>query len=213
MRDLHFATPRSGFTFDISGDLDLAQKLSADVKDVQKAQKRAVSTMLRRLRVEARREIQTEYRLKAQTINERLSVRRAYDGVGIVGSSRGINLINFGARQTRAGVTYAVKKADGRKMLAHAFIRKTRAGDGPYVWMRGEAAGERYAKGYSGKVLSHFIRGGALHPGYDKHGYPIFPQFGPSVAQMLKHGDRPERLVAYSEKIIESELDRLLGPK
>src|SRR5690348_11780434 len=110
MRNLHFATPRAGFTFDISGDLDMADRLSDKAKRVALAQKRAVSTMLRRLRVEARRDIQKEYNLKAQAINERLSVRRAYDGVGIVGKSSGINLINFSARQTARGVTYSVKK-------------------------------------------------------------------------------------------------------
>jgi len=209
MRFLDFATPRAGFTFDISGDLDIAQRLSDDVKDIAKAQKRAVSTLRRRLRTEGRRDIQREYNLKAQDINARLSVTSRYDGIALIGKDSGINLIRFGARQTRAGVSYSVKKGQ-RRTLAHAFIRSTRSGRGPFVWMRKydsdrarDDVGGRYGSSYS-----------AVKDRYSsRHGYPILQKFGPSVAQMLKHGDRPQRLVDFSGQVLESELDRLLGPK
>jgi hypothetical protein len=209
MRFLSFATPRAGFTFDISGDLDVAQRMTSDVKGVAKAQKRAISTLRRRLRTEARRDIQREYNLKAQTINERLSVSTRYDGIALVGKDSGIILINFGELQTRAGVSYSVKKGQ-RKTLAHAFIRSTRSGRGSFVWMRQyesdrarDAVGGRYGSSYSA-AKDRFS---------SRHGYPILQKFGPSVAQMLKHGDRPQRLVDFSGQVIEKELDRLLGPK
>jgi len=206
----------SGFIFDVSGDLDMAQRLSSDVRDIAKAQKRVIGTLRRRLRTEARRDIQREYNLKAQTINERLSVSPRSDGLALVGKDTGINLINFGARQTRVGVSYSVKKGK-RETRAHAFIRSTRKGNGPFVWMRGEGHDRRvevksFAFGLAGRYAVTRMRG--RNSAYsDEHGYPIFQQYGPSVAQMLKHGDRPQRLVDFSGQVIEKELDRLLDPK
>lgn len=201
MRFLHFATPRGGFTFDISGDLDLADTLSDQVKRIERVQRRTVGTLRRRLRTEARRDIQREYNLKAADINQRLSVSTRYDGIALVGRASGINLIHFSARQTARGVSYRVKKTGGRKLLAHAFIRSTRSGKGPFVWLRG-AAGSKYSASSPGK--NRYI---------GRHGYPIFQQFGPSVAQMLKHGDRPKRLVAFAQQTIQREIERQLGAK
>lgn len=201
MRFLHFATPRGGFTFDISGDLDLADTLTDKVRRIEKVQRRTVGTLRRRLRTEARRDIQREYNLKAADINQRLNVRRASDGIALVGRASGINLIHFGARQTSKGVSYRVKKSGGRKTLAHAFIRKTRKGAGPFVWMRG-APGSKYTASAPGK--NRYL---------GRHGYPIFQQFGPNVAQMLKHGDRPQRLVTFAQQTIQREIERQLGAK
>jgi hypothetical protein len=209
MRFLHFASPRGGFTFDVSGDLDFAQQLSGNAKDVQKAQKRVLGTLRRRLKTEARRDIQREYSLKAQAINERLSVSNKYDGVALVGRASGINLINFRARQTRRGVSYSVRKGQ-RRTLAHAFIQRTRSGRGPFVWMR------KYASDASRNAVGGRY-GGASHPSKDRfssrHGYPIFQRYGPNVAQMLKGGGRPQRIVEFAQQTIEKELSRLLGPK
>lgn len=165
--------------------------------NVDKIRKRVVGTLSRRIKVQARRDIQTEYNLKASTLNDRLSVSHKFFDVRLKARATGINLIAFGARQNSKGVSYAVKKGGGRKTLAHAFIRSTRSGRGPFVWLRGEA-GRAYT---------------SSHPSKNKylglHGYPIFQQFGPSVAQMLKHGDRPQRLADYASGIVAAELARL----
>lgn len=217
MRFLHFATPRGGFTFDISGDLDLADTLSDKVKRIEKVQRRTVGTLRRRLRTEARRDIQREYNLKAADINERLSVSTRYDGIALVGRASGINLIHFGARWKRSwpGVTYRVKKSGGRKTLAHAFIRKTRKGAGPFVWMRSEGHSRTFVRNLvrsDGVVVGTRTR--TRNSAYsDEHGYPIFQQYGPSIAQMLKHGDRPQRLVAFAQQTILHEIERQLGAK
>lgn len=213
MRDINFQKA-AGFQFDISGDLDMAQQLSGDVRDIERAQKRAVGTLRRRLQVIARRDIQQEYNLKAQAISERLYTSTRYGGLALIGKSAGINLINYGARQNKVGVTYSVKKGT-RPTLPHAFIRATRAGSGPYVWLRREGHVRTVVQRtlrVDGSVFStRTITTSSQYS--DKHGYPIFQQYGPSVAQMLKHGDRPERIADAAGQVIEAELDRQLGPK
>lgn len=188
-------------TFSLDGALDAARGLSDDLKRVQIAQKRAVATMLRRLRVEARRDIQREYSLRASTLTERLVVSRKFDGVALIGKATGIGLENFGASQNRKGVTYRVKKGEARQSVkGSAFMRRTRSGSGPYVWLRKD--GEQYThntKDFAGV--------------FGRHGYPIFKQYGPSVAQMLKHGDRPARLVEFAIGVLKAEQQRLLGSR
>jgi len=180
--------------------------------NVDKIRKRVVSTLSRRIKVQARRDIQTEYNLKASTINDRLSVSHRFFDVRLKARAAGLNLINFSARQTKTGVSYAVKKGQ-RKTLSHAFIRRTKKGDGPFVWMRGEGHDRRHAVksfafGLAGRYTVTKIRGrNSLYN--DEHGYPIFQQYGPSVAQMLKHGDRPQHLADYASDVVAAELARL----
>ena len=164
--------------------------------NVDKIRTRVVGTLSRRIKVQARRDIQTEYNIKASTINDRLSVSHQFFDVRLKARATGINLIAFSARQTSKGVSYAVKKGQ-RKTLAHAFIRSTRSGRGPFVWMRGDA-GSKYTSSSPSKNQYN-----------GRHGYPISQQFGPSVAQMLKHGDRPQRLADYASSVVAAELARL----
>ncbi|HEX7113199.1 MAG TPA: hypothetical protein VF216_12205 [Mizugakiibacter sp.] len=191
------ASKTGGVTFsvDISGFLDAASRLTNLPKEAALAQRRALGTLFRRLKTEARRDIQKEYNLKANAINLRLSVSRALDGIYLRGSSAGIGLIDFAARQNNKGVSYSIKKGQ-RRLLAHAFIRSPRGQNRRVVWLRGD-----YVKTSRTSVYANDNR----------HGYPIYPQFGPSVAQMLKHGNRPQRLVDFAARIINSEIDRLLA--
>jgi hypothetical protein len=184
----------SGLIVDISGDLDMAQRMSSDVRGIAKAQRRAVGTLRRRLPVVARRDIQQEYNLKAARINQDLRVSTVEDGIKLTGYSRGIGLLNFGARQTRAGVAAEVKKGR-RTTYPHAFIAAGLGGN-LQVFQR-TGIKRRMQKGrYAGRIRE-----------------AIEALYGPSVAQMLKHGDRPQRIEQAADQIIESELDRQLGPK
>lgn len=184
----------SGLTFDISGDLDAARRMSDDARGVLRAQRRAVGTLRRRLPVVARRDIQTEYNLKAQRINQDLHASFVEDGIRLVGRSRGIGLLNFSARQTRAGVTATIKKGK-RTEYPHAFIAPGLGG--ALQVFRRTGVKRRMQKGrYAGRIRE-----------------AIEAMYGPSVAQMLKHGERPQRMEQAADQIIEQELDRQLGPK
>lgn len=192
----------SRFSVDLTGALDAYAGMQAVPGRIVNAQKRALGTLKRRLLTEARRDIQTEYNLKASTIKDRLHIDSRMIGIVLRAKATGINLMNFSARQTRAGVTYSVNKGR-REVRAHAFIRSTRSGRGPFVWLRKDQDGDSYKHQIAGKAAARF----------NGHGYPIFQQFGPSVAQMLKHGRRPERLAEFAVRILAAEQQRLLGSK
>jgi len=81
-------------------------------------------------KTEATREISREFNIKASKVRERIVVRRAFAGTRLSveiavpskSGKRAINVINFGARQSRRGVTVKVKRGGSRKPLKAAFI-------------------------------------------------------------------------------------------
>ena len=96
------------------------------------------------------------------------------------GSARGINLIAFGARwNKKTGVTARILKSGKPTVRPHAFI----------------------AKGRNGNTLVFERQGKAR--------LPLQADYGPSIGQMLKHGDRPQRLADFARGIVASELARL----
>lgn len=149
--------------------------------NVEKVRSRALGTLARRIQVQARRDIQSEYNLTASRINDGLSVRRPDDGSVILrGQARGINLIAFGARWSKkTGVTARVLKSGKPTIRREAFI----------------------AKGKNGALLVFERRGKAR--------LPLDAVYGPSIGQMLKHGDRPKRLADYASGIVAAEIARL----
>lgn len=148
--------------------------------NVEKIRSRALGTLTRRLPVQARRDIQTEYNLKASRVSDGLSIRRPDEGGVILrGSARGINLIAFGARWSkRNGITARVKKSGAATVAKQAFI----------------------ATGKNGNRLVFQRRGKAR--------LPIDALYGPSIGQMLKHGDRPQRLADYASGVVAAEIAR-----
>jgi hypothetical protein len=148
--------------------------------NVQQIRSRALATLARRLPVQARRDIQQEYNLKAARIRDGLSIRRPDDGSVILrGAARGINLIAFGARwNRRKGVTARVLKSGKATVRPHAFI----------------------AAGRNGNTLVFERRG--------KKRLPLDALYGPSIGQMLKHRDRPQRLADYASGIVAAEIAR-----
>jgi hypothetical protein len=64
-------------------------------------------------------------------------------------------------------------------------------------------AGSFIARGKNG-VLLVFERQGSKR-------LPLQGVYGPSIGQMLKHGRRPERLVDFAIRTLQSEQVRLLG--
>lgn len=112
----------------------------------------------------ASREIRRVYNLSAGAAKSQIKVRdRARKGkpsftIRIFGKR--IPLIEFSARQTRAGVTVAVKKG-ARKLIPHAFIATMKSGHrGVFVRSFGSGA-------ISGRHLFRFGRGSRIRPAFD----------------------------------------------
>jgi hypothetical protein len=176
----------TSFSVELAGALEAAQQLSAIPGRILQAQKRALGTVRRRLATEAKRDIAAEYNLKAGRIADGLTVRNQSDGIALIGRSRGINAIQFGAtwsRRMKGGARYAIHRGGDRGGRDGAFI----------------------ATGKSNNRLV-FERSG------DKR-LPIQAVYGPSVGQMLKHGRRPERLAEFAIRVLQSEQQRLLGAR
>lgn len=135
-------------------------ELRTDV--LEKAKIRALNKVAEQAKVAASREIRAAgYKIKASTIKSQIKVRKAGAGnpVAVVRCyGKVIPMIEFGARQTRDGVSVSVKH--GRKIIKGAFIATMPSGH----------------KGV-------FVRVGNQHKKVNGqwHGLPIKQLFGPSV--------------------------------
>jgi hypothetical protein len=116
---------------------------AADVlKDMPALQRKAMVLALNRTAQQAQTEgvraIRANYQFKTQTIKGTLSIFRATNGrlqATIQSKGRRIGLIEFQARQTKAGVTVRVGKS--RKLLKGAFIATMRNGHQGVFMRRG----------------------------------------------------------------------------
>ena len=174
---------------DADAALDAAKRVSDLPAKVLVAQRRALGTLRRRWPVLARRDIQAEYALSATRIRDGLSVRNTRDGIELVGRIRGIGLLNFAGRGTRAGLRYRIFR-NRPGLEPHGFVRSRRGQGLPKAWEREPLIGS----------------GG--HRRVPR--YPIEPLFGPSLAQMLRKGDRPARMAQAGLDVITADLDRQL---
>ena len=101
--------------------------LQSDIRD--KALVRAVNRTVEQARTDMSREIRQEFNLSAAKVREKLHIRRA----GLVGGRlrieaallstarngrRSLNVINFQARETKAGLTAKIKRQGGRKVVS-----------------------------------------------------------------------------------------------
>lgn len=189
------------FSVDISGELDAARGIGDFPRKVARIQQRAVATMRRRLLTEAKRDIGREYNLKAARIARGLRARVVEDGLAIVGSSRGINAIEFGAtwQRTRRG-----KTTQGARIK---YKRASSAVEEPGTFIARGLNGARLVFERDTKRPPHRVTSG-VNAGRMKQ--YLLGVYGPSVAQMLKHGDRPQRLSAFALRILDAEVKRQL---
>jgi hypothetical protein len=169
---------------DANAVVDTAKRLSEIPAKVAVGQRRALGTLRRRWPVIARRDIQTEYALSAQRIRAGISVRSTREGVELVGVARGVGLANFGARKTADGLTYSARRG-GRGFRRGGF--KNRYRGIPIAYERTPISGDRRVPRT-----------------------PIQRLYGPSLAQMLRKGDRPERMGQAGMDVLTAEIDRLL---
>ena len=159
-------------------------------REIPKVVARAASTLSRRIPVEARRDIQTEYALTASRINKGLSARSTGATVELVASGAGIGLVEFGARQSRAGTSVQVRVGN-RKTIKNAFIAVGLGGNSQVFRRVGEKRKMRLGN-YTGRIKQ-----------------PIENQYGPSIAQMLRKAGREDRLADFAKQILSDEIDRL----
>lgn len=115
-------------------ETDLA-RAEALLAFIPKGLKKAVSRALNKTAVAARtkivRRIAAETSIIQRNIRRAVTLRRAsyrkWQAIIRIGG-RPLPLIWFRARQTRAGVTFQLRKAEGRKTAEHAFIARMPSG-------------------------------------------------------------------------------------
>lgn len=182
---------KEGLTFSISGVLEASREIGTMSRKFTTAQKRAIAALRRGLPVEARRNIQEEYNIKAARLRQDLGTTRLDAGLRITGRFKGIGLRNFGARQTARGVTSKILKAK-RSLDEGAFMAPLLGGGVQAV----ERAGEK-------RVMT---RGRYV----GKKRQPLYVLYGATAAQMLRKGRRPEHLRDYAFGLMRTELNRQL---
>ena len=165
-----------------------ATRLQAVQKGTAQAVGRAVSTLVRRLPVEARRDIQTEYNLPAGRISQDLSATSNESTVTLTGKSRAIGLEAFSGQwrgPNSEGASAKVFTGQGAHVYAGTFIAVGKSGN-RQIFSRKIVGGRRVGR------------------------LPLRALFGPNVADMLRKGDREERLADFAQITLSVEIDRLL---
>lgn len=149
---------------DISKALEKIGSITDKVKN--KAIVRAVNKTAAQVKVQASREIRDAgYNMKVSKIKQAIFIKRAgaSDLIAVVkATGKPIGLINYGARQTKAGVSVQVK--NGRKVIKGAFVATMPNGH-KGVFMR-KGAGHKHVMQKGKMVWS---------------GLPIDELFGPSI--------------------------------
>ena len=177
---------------DLTGIRRIAERVAETAKEADKAVARALVTLRRRIVPEARRDIQTEYNLKAARINAGLRASNITDGVELVGSKRGVGLIEFGGKATKTGATARVRVGGALSERPGAFVAPLLGGNTHIV--------ERYGKK---RVMT-----AGRYKG--KKRQPLSVEYGPSIAQMLRRPGRAEHLADFAQTLLASEIRRLL---
>lgn len=138
--------------------------------DHEKAVVRALNRTAQQARTAASQEVRTAgYNIKASAIKSSFSIAKASKGrlvVVLKATGRPIGLINYGARQTKSGVSVQVKA--GRTILRHAFIATM-------------PSGHRGVFERIGNTHKRIVRNGKAL----RTTLPIKELFGPSIPQSL----------------------------
>lgn len=113
----------------------VARRMAELRKDIaDKATARALNKMTTQAQTEMSKQIRAVYNISAAKVKEKLFTKRASFKGGVLGlqaelfsrdksgKRRAINLINFGARATKRGLTVKIKKQGGRVVVPTGFI-------------------------------------------------------------------------------------------
>jgi hypothetical protein len=144
--------------------------LTRYVGEQQKAVVRALNKTAMQARTAASQEVKAAgYNIKSSAIKKSFTIQRASRGnlvVVLKATGRPIALINYGARQTKGGVSVQVKAA--RTVLRHSFVATMPNGH--------RGVFERTGKGHK-----RVMRNGKMI----NTGLPIKELYGPSIPQSL----------------------------
>ncbi len=174
--------------FDLSALVRISRDLRATPAQAERVVQRARSTLMRRLPVAARRDIAEEYNLRAARIREGLRVTGGAGSVELIGSKRGVGLIEFSGR-------WAGPKSDGA-------VARVRMDEAPHSY-----GGTFIARGRSGnrQIFERPSIGGK-----QAGRLPIAARYGVSIAQALRRPGRADRLAELGREIVAAESARLL---
>ncbi len=190
---------RLAFRFELQGALAVSRNLGVLASRLPKIEQTAMATLRRRLYTQARRDIQAEYSVGAQRIAKDLRTRVQGDIVSVTGYFRGIGLRQFGARdlrKSRRGVSYTIfsgHRSREPKAFFASLKRGGAAAGNEHVVQRLKQRRVMTAGRYKGKVRN-----------------VLETEYGPTVAQMLRKGRRPERLADFARGVLRAEVERLL---
>ena len=183
---------RIALGFDLQGALAAQRNLGILAANLPLFQKRAIGTLRRRLPVRARRDIQDEYNIGMDRVNKDMAVRDTPQGLKLTGYWRGIGLRNFSAKRTRKGISSVIFRGRKDQDDGAFFARLLGGGAGNlHVVERFGPKVEMQAGRYKGKRRQK-----------------LQVLYGPTVAQMLAKGRRPERLAEYARGLLGDEIER-----
>lgn len=180
---------------DLTGLRRQIERLGKTQKAAEQAVKRARGTLARRIVVEARRDIQTEYTLPANRITAGLFTRNNGDAVELTGVARGVGLINYKSTggTKRKPLMVQVRTGDAPTQYDNTYFRATGLNGNRQLFERLPEKRRMVAGNYKGR-LRNVIRS----------------TYGPSVAQMLRRPGRADRLAGVAQKILAAEIERLV---
>ena len=179
---------------DLSGLRRQIERLGKTQKAAEQAVKRARGTLSRRIVVEARRDIQTEYTLPANRITAGLFTRNNGDAVELTGVARGVGLINYKSTggTKRKPLMVQVRTGEAPTQYDNTYFRATGLNNNKQLFERLPEKRRMLAGNYKGKVRN-----------------VIRSTYGPSVAQMLRRPGRSGRLADTAQAILRDEIERL----
>lgn len=176
--------------FDVTAVISAAGRLSATSEQFDRVRQRTLATLARRLMPEAIRDIRAEYAMDAPLVRNRLSIRVSANAVELVGDRTPIGIAQgYRGRQTKQGVVFTVRRADGPQRLRHAFI----------------ASPTRASNGWQGTGAQAFERAGRGAPRF-----PLDRLFSASVADALGTDARRAHMREFGQKILSAEIERQL---
>jgi len=185
---------------------DVMAKIKKFASDLEiKATVRALNKTAEQARTEASVQVRTAgFNIKASAIKKSFTIQKASAGrllVVLKSTGAPIGLINYGARQTKSGVSVQVKGA--RTILRHAFIRTMGNGHkGVY-----ERVGAARTKGAKQMVNGRMVRANL----------PVRELFGPSIPSALANEVVQNAIIAKMKqafpKILEHEISFLMKKK
>jgi hypothetical protein len=195
----HYGHPNS-VKFDLSNALAVRRNLGSIANFLPDIQKRALYAMARGLPTKVKKDIVGEYNIGVNRVRKDLkaTVLPGISGVRLTGYFRGIGLVQFAARPSTRGVTSQIFRNRPRSLDEGAFIVDLIRGAG------NELGNRHVVERYGPKVL--MTRGRNIGLRKQK----LKTLYGPTVAQMLRKGDRPERVADYAVGMVRDEVDRQL---